>query len=204
MSTQNKLFQEVQKHLKLLANTDQNTGKLLKNAKVVDVKEFKFTDDKKNESALVVYLPFPFHKEHKSQIKLICNHLTDKRKQHAFVVAKRTIIHERSDYPQKIPRNRTLTSVYDSILEDILLPAQIIGKRIRIRSDGSQLIKVHVNEDSREFIESKVDLICHLYKALTNRNLAIEFRQEANYIQLPQVRRKIKKTKKRQPKTAKN
>ena len=67
MSTQNKLLQEIQKHLKTLANTDQKSGQLFKHAKVVEVKEFKFTDDKKNESsALVVYMPYPYHKENKS------------------------------------------------------------------------------------------------------------------------------------------
>ena len=168
------------------------------------MKEFKFTDDKKNEStALVVYMPFPYHKENKSQIKSICNYLTEKRKQHVFVIAKRTIINPRSDYAQNIPRSRTLTSVYDSILEDILIPGQIIGKRTRIRLDGTQLIKIWLNEESREILESRVDLICNLYKALTNRKLAVEFRKEQSYISLPQTKRRIKKPK-RKPRAAKN
>jgi len=67
-------------------------------------------------------MPFPYHKENKKQIKKISNYLSDKRKQHVFVIAKRTIINPRSDYKQNIPRNRTLTNVYDQILEDILIP----------------------------------------------------------------------------------
>ena len=126
----------------------------------------------------MVYLPFPYHKENKSQIKQISNYLSEKRKQHVFVIAKRTIINPRSDYKQNIPRNRTLTNVYDSILEDILIPGQIIGKRIRIRLDGTQLIKVWINDESQDILGPKVDLICNLYKALTNRKLAVEFRKE--------------------------
>lgn len=65
-----------------------------------------------------------------------------KRQQHAFVVAKRTVIHKRSDYKQKIPQNRTLTAVYDAVLEDLLVPGQIVGKRTRVRLDGTHLLKV--------------------------------------------------------------
>ena len=99
MSSQNKLLQEVSKHLKTLASTDAKNGQAFKHAKATEVKEFKFTDDdKKEQTALVVYMPYPYYKEHKSQVKQIINHLTQKRGQHAFVVAKRTIIHKRSDY----------------------------------------------------------------------------------------------------------
>ena len=40
--------------------------------------------------------------------------------------------------------SRTLTAVHDAILEDLVHPAEIVGKRIRIRLDGSRLTKVWV------------------------------------------------------------
>lgn len=143
MSSQNKLLQEVSKHIKTLASTDAKNGQAFKHAKVTDVKEFKFTDDNKNQtSALVVYMPYPYYKDHQAQVKQIINYLMQKRQQHAFVVAKRTVIHKRSDYKQKIPQNRTLTAVYDAVLEDLLVPGQIVGKRTRVRLDGTHLLKV--------------------------------------------------------------
>lgn len=40
------------------------------------------------------------------------------------------------------PRTRTLTAVHDGILEDVVYPAEIVGKRVRYRLDGAKIIKV--------------------------------------------------------------
>lgn len=52
--------------------------------------------------------------------------------------------------------SRTLTCVHDAILEDLVFPAEIVGKRIRVRLDGSRLIKVHLDKAQQTNIEHKV------------------------------------------------
>ena len=38
--------------------------------------------------------------------------------------------------------SRTLTAVHDAMLDDLVYPAEIVGKRIRVKLDGSRIIKV--------------------------------------------------------------
>lgn len=46
--------------------------------------------------------------------------------------------------------------VHNNILEDLCFPAEIVGKRIRVRLDGSRLIKVHLDKNQQTTVEHKV------------------------------------------------
>lgn len=55
--------------------------------------------------------------------------------------------------------SRTLTAVHDAILHDLVYPAEITGKRIRIKTDGSRLFKVHLDKNQQTLVENKVGFI---------------------------------------------
>ena len=57
---------------------------------------------------------------------------------------------------QKRPISRTLVAVHNAILDDLVYPAEIVGKRTRIRLDGSRLFKVHLDKNQQTNIEHKV------------------------------------------------
>ncbi len=57
---------------------------------------------------------------------------------------------------QKRPRSRTLLAVHNAILDDLVYPAEIVGKRIRIRLDGTRLFKIHLDKNQQTNIEHKV------------------------------------------------
>ena len=57
--------------------------------------------------------------------------------------------------------SRTLTAVHDNILEDLCFPAEIVGKRTRVKLDGSKLIKIHLDKTQQTTVEHKVHVIIH-------------------------------------------
>ena len=52
--------------------------------------------------------------------------------------------------------SRTLTAVHDAILDDLVFPAEIVGKRTRVKLDGTKLLKVHLDRSQQTNIEHKV------------------------------------------------
>jgi small subunit ribosomal protein S7e len=64
---------------------------------------------------------------------------------HVVFVAQRRMLRKptrTSRVRQKRPRSRTLTDVHEKILEDLVYPTEIVGKRSRIAVDGSKTLKV--------------------------------------------------------------
>lgn len=81
-----------------------------------------------------------------------------------FFVSQRRILPKptrksRQKNKQKRPRSRTLTAVHDSMLEDLVFPAEIVGKRIRVKMDGARLFKVHLDKSNLTNIEHKVGVL---------------------------------------------
>ena len=69
---------------------------------------------------------------------------------HVVFVAQRRMLRKptrTSRVKQKRPRSRTLTNVHEKILEDLVFPTEIVGKRTRVNQDGSKLLKVCVPAD---------------------------------------------------------
>merc|ERR1712112_600859 len=67
------------------------------------------------------------------------------------------------------PRTRTLTSVHEQILEDIVAPTEIVGKRTRCCVDGSKLHKILLNPKEKDTTEEKLGAFTVVYKTLTNK-----------------------------------
>lgn len=76
---------------------------------------------------------------------------------------------------QKGPGSRTLTTVHDAIPEDLVFPSEIVGKRIRVKLDGSRLIKVHLDKAQQNNVEHKVETFSGVYKKLTGKDVNFEF-----------------------------
>ena len=102
-------------------------------------------DVKGGKKAIVVFVPVPqvkaFHRVQQRLTRELEKKFSDR---HVVFVAQRRILPKptrNTKATQKRPRSRTLTAVHSSILEDIVFPSEIIGKRLRQSADGSKLIK---------------------------------------------------------------
>ena len=67
-----------------------------------------------------------------------------------------SLIQNETSEDSKFYSSRTLTAVHDAILHDLVYPAEITGKRIRIKLDGSRLFKVHLDKNQQTLVENKV------------------------------------------------
>nr|XP_014331785.1 PREDICTED: 40S ribosomal protein S7 isoform X1 [Bos mutus] len=112
--------------------------------------------------AIIIFVPVPQLKSfQKIQVRLVRELEKKFSGKHVVFIAQRRILPKptrksRTKNKQKRPRSRTLTAVHDAILEDLVFPSEIVGKRIRVKLDGSRLIKVHLDKAQQNNVEHKV------------------------------------------------
>merc|ERR1711998_704780 len=117
---------------------------------------------KANQKAVIVHFPFRVWKNVKKIQGRLTRELEKKfSKKHVVFVANRTILDKnfRRKGLKVRPRTRTLTSVHESILEDVVGPTEIVGKRTRIGIDGSKVMKVMLDpkDKDKENVEAKLE-----------------------------------------------
>jgi len=159
----------------LLHIQDQEVKKEIEGIKVENAAEIQSSDSKK---CYLVQVSSDseknLHKAHASIVKAFETKLSSS----VVIVPARKKINgklHRAYRGKLVPRHETLSHVYDSFLQDVVFPAAIVGKRVRYPKSKARQYKVLVDKLDREAIEGKVGSIVGAYKALTNRNLSIEF-----------------------------
>lgn len=99
----------------------------------------------KEKPSVLIYFSYRSHKVLLLPIyKKIVIELEKKLKTTVLLVSARKIESRwiKRNKTQKRPYSRTLTSVYESTLNELLLPGIIIGDRTRVRLDGSSIRKI--------------------------------------------------------------
>merc|ERR1711998_539673 len=118
--------------------------------------------------AVVIFVPFKLLKVvHKIQSRLVRELEKKFSGKHVVLIGQRRIMRKPSagqrQPKQKRPRSRTLTAVHESILEDLVYPTEIVGKRIRYRLDGSKVLKVYLDPKERNATEYKLETFAGVY-----------------------------------------
>merc|ERR1712078_250344 len=145
----------------------------------VSAKEFDVPGGKK---AITITVPYRLLKNnHKNNVQQRLVRELEKKfsGKHVVIVAARKIqqktIRKAKGSAQRRPRSWTLTAVHDAILEDLVYPTEIVGKRTRVRMDNTKLLKVYLDPKDQVTVETKLDTFAQVYKKLTNKDVVFEF-----------------------------
>lgn len=96
---------------------------------------------------------------------------------HVVFLAERRILPKpgrRSKQTQKRPRSRTLTAVHDKVLEDLVFPTEIIGKRVRYLVGGNKIQKVLLDSKDANAVDYKLESFQSIYAKLTGKQVVFE------------------------------
>ncbi|CAK77481.1 unnamed protein product (macronuclear) [Paramecium tetraurelia] len=172
-----------------LTNLEQQVGVALtqieqsvteaKNLKVSSVVDYTAKINAKKQVYLV-FIPHPCLSIYNKVSSKLLPELEKRLKATILVVAKRTIESKwvKSHRSQTRPNSRTLTSVYDGLLDDLVAPSTILGRRTRVRVDGTKFYRIFLDEQDKNEVEPRLDAIKAVYKLLTTRELEFEFRRD--------------------------
>lgn len=132
------------------------------------------------KTAVVIFVPFRLlTKFHKIQTRLVRELEKKFSGKPVIIVAHRRILPREKKggrlQKQKRPRSRTLTSVHEQILEDLVFPTEIVAKRIRYKTDGSRLLRVFLDPKDQQNAEYKTQTFQSVYKKLTGKDVVFEF-----------------------------
>ncbi|CAG5129558.1 unnamed protein product [Candidula unifasciata] len=137
--------------------------------------------DVQGKKAIVIYVPVPQLKAYqKIQTRLVRELEKKFNGKPVVFIAQRRILpkptrNSKRVNKQKRPRSRTLTAVHEAILEDLCFPAEIVGKRVRVKLDGSKVIKIHLDKSQQNNVEHKLETFTSVYKKLTGKDVTFEF-----------------------------
>ncbi|GAB9471785.1 40s ribosomal protein [Globisporangium polare] len=163
-----------------LANLQQSAAEIKNDLKDLYITAAKQVDVASGRKAIVIFVPFRLHSAFKKIQARLVRELEKKFSgRHVVIIAQRTILGKGYSRSNKTngprPRSRTLVAVQEAILDDLVFPTEIVGKRTRVRLDGSKLLKVYLDPKDQVNVETKLDTFALVYKKLTNKDVVFEF-----------------------------
>lgn len=147
----------------------------------------------KDKSFLIIFITYRSGKVLLTPLyKKLVTELEKRLKKTVLILSTRKIQSRwiKQNRTQQRSNSRTLTAVYASVLDELLLPGIIIGFRTRVRLDGSSFSRVVLDKNEQHFLEDRVEAIKTTYKKITNRDIEIEFQKESAYYTLKKGEKK--------------
>ena len=157
-----------------LENTNQELKSDLKDLFINSAVQMDVAGGKK---AVVIFVPYRLRKAFRKIHLRLVRELEKKfsGKDVVLLATRRILRPPKKGSAAQRPRSRTLTSVHDNMLEDVAYPAEIVGKRVRYRHDGSKIIKIFLDPKERNNTEYKLESISGVYRKLTGKDVVFEY-----------------------------
>ncbi|KAF8913728.1 40S ribosomal protein S7 [Gymnopilus junonius] len=173
---------EVEKSVaQALIDLENNVPELKSELRALQISAAREVDVRGGKKAIVIFVPVPqlkaFHKVQQRLTRELEKKFSDR---HVVFIAQRRVLPKptrNTRVKQKRPRSRTLTHVHEKILEDLVYPTVIVGKRTRVSVDGSKLLKVLLDSKDATSLEYKLDSFSSVYRRLTGKEVVFEFPQ---------------------------
>ncbi|KAI3890726.1 hypothetical protein MKX03_019118 [Papaver bracteatum] len=133
--------------------------------------------DVSNKKAVVIHVPYRLRKGFKKIHVRLVRELEKKfsGKDVILIATRRIVRPPKKGAAVQRPRSRTLTAVHDAMLEDVVYPAEIVGKRIKYRLDGSKIIKIFLDPKERNNTEYKLETFSGVYRKLSGKDVVFEY-----------------------------
>jgi len=162
-----------------LIDLENNVPDIKAELRPLQISAAREVDVRGGKKAIVIFVPVPQLKAFRKIQQRLTRELEKKfSDRHVVFVAQRRMLRKptrTSRVKQKRPRSRTLTNVHERILEDLVFPTEIVGKRTRVASDGSKLLKVFLDAKDATSLEYKLDSFTSVYQRLTGKDVVFEF-----------------------------
>lgn len=148
----------------------------LRDLGIVSARKINITTTKK---AIVIFVPKLQHQKwQKLQDRLVRELEKKFSDEDVLFIAQRKVmklcqINPKINAPR--PRTQTITAVQNEILNDIVFPTKIVGKRTRFRVGGKRLLKVYLDPKDSKDIEQRIPTYEAVYRKLTKKNVKFLF-----------------------------
>ncbi len=157
-----------------LENTNAELKSELKDLYINSAVQVDVSGGKK---AVVINVPYRLRKAFRKIHVRLVRELEKKfsGKDVIFIATRRIVRPPKKGSAAQRPRSRTLTAVHDAMLEDVVVPAEIVGKRVRYRLDGSKIIKIFLDPKEKNNTEYKLDTFTAVYRKLSGKDVVFEY-----------------------------
>ena len=144
------------------------------------LRDLYITAAKECGKAIILYVPFKLNKAFRKIQTRLTRELEKKFSgRTVLLIAQRSILGNCYARDQKTkglrPRSRTLTAVQEAILDDIVYPTEITGKRTRCKVDGKRIMMVYLDSKDQANVETRTETFADVYGKLTNKTIQFKF-----------------------------